>query len=222
VRAPPCTEFGSRSTTAASRTAGSGEGSSLPYRSVWLPLHRCDRQRRSLVRTHPTGRGTPARGREPVGSALAVGHLDRNVFIERSALDRIPAVIFLRRPHCDCPVSRSAIVAGFGGAGPRWVAKTEPGAEPGALSPAERGQSQTDPSLMLTCHPARSAANAIGVARFHQGSAGWRDGPVPESAKALAPQGSAGSLERLVPTPSDPTILHFPGSERRAPNQRLQ
>jgi hypothetical protein len=67
---------------------------------VWPPPHRRDRQRRSLSRTNPADRGKPAWGPESVRLATTVGDLQGDVFIEGSALDRLPTVTFSRRrPH---------------------------------------------------------------------------------------------------------------------------
>jgi hypothetical protein len=69
------------------------------------PLHRRDSKRRSLVRADPAGRGKSTWVRERVRAAPTVGCLHADVFIERSALDRIPAVINQRRPHYYCPIA---------------------------------------------------------------------------------------------------------------------
>jgi hypothetical protein len=69
------------------------------------PLHRRDGKRRSLVRADPAGRGKSTWVRERVRAAPTVGCLHADVFIERSALDRIPTVIYQRRPHCYCPIA---------------------------------------------------------------------------------------------------------------------
>jgi hypothetical protein len=86
---------------------GSGGMSSGGRRAVvWPPSHRRDRQRRSLARTDPAGRGKPAWVPESVRLATAVGDLQGDVFIEGSALDRLPPVTFRRgRPHCAFPSS---------------------------------------------------------------------------------------------------------------------
>jgi hypothetical protein len=90
------------------RARGSGGMSWLPSSGdVRLPLHRRDRERRSLA--DPARRGKSAWVRKPVRSAPTVGHLQGDVFVEWSALDRIPSVIFLKRPHYRCPVTNSAM-----------------------------------------------------------------------------------------------------------------
>jgi hypothetical protein len=72
---------------------------------VWPPPHRCDRQRRSLARTDPARRGKPAWVPESVRLATTVGDLQGDVFIEGSALDRLPTITFRRRPpHCAFPI----------------------------------------------------------------------------------------------------------------------
>ena len=81
------------------RAAGSGGGSLFPYGPVWLPLDRRHRQRRSLARTHPAGRGASARGWKPVRGALPAGNLHRDIFIEWCSLDRSPAIVVLKRAH---------------------------------------------------------------------------------------------------------------------------
>jgi hypothetical protein len=68
------------------------------------PLHRRDLQRRSLPRIDPADRGAPARPLEYVRVAAAVRYLKRDVFIKRSGLDRIPAIV-ARRPHSIFPDS---------------------------------------------------------------------------------------------------------------------
>ena len=76
--------------------------------NVPLPLHRRDRERRSPA-ADPARCGKSARVRKPVRSAPTVGHLQSDVFTERSALDRTPSVIFLKRPHYRFPVTNSAM-----------------------------------------------------------------------------------------------------------------
>jgi hypothetical protein len=70
---------------------------------VWPPPHRRDRQWRSLARTDPACRGKPAWIPEIVWLTPTVRDLQCDVFIEGSALDRIPTIIQLRRPHCPAP-----------------------------------------------------------------------------------------------------------------------
>jgi hypothetical protein len=65
---------------------------------IWPPAHRRDLQRRSLPRIDPAARHSPTWPLERIRRAATVGHLQRNVFIDRSALDRIPTVV-ARRSH---------------------------------------------------------------------------------------------------------------------------
>ena len=62
------------------------------------PFHRRDLQRRSLPRIDPPARGMPTWPLERVRCAAAVRYLQRDVFIKRSAVDRIPTLV-ARRPH---------------------------------------------------------------------------------------------------------------------------
>jgi hypothetical protein len=74
---------------------------------VWPPRHRRHRQGRSLARTDPAGRGKPAWVHKNVRLATTVSDLQGDVFIKRSALERFPTIIFLRRPHCTFPIQSS-------------------------------------------------------------------------------------------------------------------
>jgi hypothetical protein len=67
---------------------------------VWPPPHRRDLQRRSLPRIDPASRREPTRPSDCIGRAAAVCHLHRDVFVKRSAFDRIPVIRHPRRPHC--------------------------------------------------------------------------------------------------------------------------
>jgi hypothetical protein len=81
---------------------GSGGMSWLPSPgNVRLPLHRRDRERRSLARTDPAGRGKSAWVRKPVSPAPTVGYLQGDVFVEWSAVDRKPSIIVPSRPRLD-------------------------------------------------------------------------------------------------------------------------
>jgi hypothetical protein len=83
-------------------TVGSGGMSSRAAAArgeVLPPLYRCDRQRRSLSRTDPTGRGKPARVHENVRVAMPVGDLQGDVFFKGRTFDRFPSMTFPRRPH---------------------------------------------------------------------------------------------------------------------------
>jgi hypothetical protein len=66
---------------------------------VWPPAHRRDLQRRSLPRIDPAGRCAPTWPLERIRRATAVCYLQRDVFIERSGLDWIPAIV-AGWPHC--------------------------------------------------------------------------------------------------------------------------
>jgi hypothetical protein len=72
---------------------------------VWPPPHRRDLQRRSLPRTDPAPRCAPTWPLQRIRPAAAVGYLQRDVFIKRSGLDRIPAKV-ARRPHYAVPRSK--------------------------------------------------------------------------------------------------------------------
>jgi hypothetical protein len=73
--------------------------------SVWPPLHRRDLQRRSLPRIDPATCCAPTRPLERIRGAAAVCYLQRDVFIKRSGLDWIPAIV-ARRSHCTFPSSK--------------------------------------------------------------------------------------------------------------------
>ena len=71
-------------------------------RKIWSPLHWRDREWRSFARTDPAHRSESAGVYEKVRFATTVGDLQRDVFIERRAVDGLPAVIF-PRPHSTFP-----------------------------------------------------------------------------------------------------------------------
>ena len=68
-----------------------------------LPLHRRNRERRSLARADPAGRGASAWIGQPVGRTPTVGHFQGDVFVEWSAVDWKPSIIVFEHPHCRCP-----------------------------------------------------------------------------------------------------------------------
>jgi hypothetical protein len=89
------------------RARGSGGMSWLPRTArERLPPHRRDRERRSLARSDPAGRGASASVREPVGRAPSVGHFQGDVFVKWSGLDWKPTKIVFEHPHC-CPFESS-------------------------------------------------------------------------------------------------------------------
>jgi hypothetical protein len=80
---------------------------------VWPPLHRRDLQRRSLPRIDPADRCVPTWPLERIRRATAICHLQRDVFIKRSGLDLIPAIV-ARWPHYQRS-SRCRTIAGLSG-----------------------------------------------------------------------------------------------------------
>jgi hypothetical protein len=66
---------------------------------VWPPAHRRDLQRVSLPRIDPASRREPTRPAKRIRPAATVCYPQRDVFIEWRALDWIPAIVHLRRPH---------------------------------------------------------------------------------------------------------------------------
>jgi hypothetical protein len=80
-------------------------------RVVWPPPHWRDLKRRSLPRIDPAGRCSPTWPLERIRRAPAVGYLQRDVFIEWSALDWIPSMI-ARWAHYQFP-SRCRTIAGL-------------------------------------------------------------------------------------------------------------
>jgi hypothetical protein len=67
---------------------------------VWPPPYRRDLERVSLPRVDPARRCSPTRPLQYIRPTAAVCYLQRDVFIERGALDWIPAIVHLGRPHC--------------------------------------------------------------------------------------------------------------------------
>jgi hypothetical protein len=67
---------------------------------VWPPAHWRDLQWRSLPRIDPATRRAPTWPAKRIRPAATVCYPQRDVFIERRALDWIPAIVHLRRPHC--------------------------------------------------------------------------------------------------------------------------
>jgi hypothetical protein len=61
---------------------------------VWPPPHRRDLQRRSFPRTDPATHCSPTWPLQCIRPTAAVCYLQRDVFIKRSALDWIPAVVY--------------------------------------------------------------------------------------------------------------------------------
>jgi hypothetical protein len=99
----PRFEIGVRAKTL-SKVRGSGGMLLLhPSGAGPSPLHRRNRERRSLARTDPAGRGKSASVREPIRRAPSVGHLQADVFVQWSGLDRIPTKIVFEHPHSRYP-----------------------------------------------------------------------------------------------------------------------
>jgi hypothetical protein len=73
---------------------------------VWPPPHRRHLERRSLPRIDPAGRCSPTWPLERIRCAATVCYLQRDIFIERNALDWIPAVVCARRLHYAVPNSK--------------------------------------------------------------------------------------------------------------------
>ena len=83
--------------------------------NVRLPLHRRDREPRSIGRADPAGHGKFARGGEIVSRAATIGHLQQDVFIGRSSVNWKPADVagqtLERRPLSAfriCAIQRSS------------------------------------------------------------------------------------------------------------------
>jgi hypothetical protein len=81
---------------------------------VWPPAHRRDLKRRSLPRIDPATRRAPTWPAKRIRPAATVCYPQRDVFIERRALDWIPAIVHLRRPHYQRS-SRCRTIAGLFG-----------------------------------------------------------------------------------------------------------
>jgi len=73
---------------------------------VRFPLHRRDREPRSIGRADPAGRGKFARGGEIVSRAATIGHLQQDVLIGRSGVNRKPADV-AEETHERGPISGS-------------------------------------------------------------------------------------------------------------------
>jgi hypothetical protein len=80
---------------------------------VWPPPDRRDLQRISLPRIDPATRCSPTWPLEYVRVAAAVCYLQRDVFIKRSGLDRIPAIVARRQLYKGS--SRCITIAGLSG-----------------------------------------------------------------------------------------------------------
>ena len=80
---------------------------------VWPPPHRRDLKGCSLPRVDPATRCSPTWPLKRIWRATAVSYLQRDVFVERSALNRIPAML-ARRPHYQFS-SRCSTIAGLSG-----------------------------------------------------------------------------------------------------------
>jgi hypothetical protein len=67
---------------------------------VWPPPHWRDLQRRPLPRIDPATRCSSTWPLERIRRAAPICYLQRDVFIKRSGLDCIPAIVHPRRSHC--------------------------------------------------------------------------------------------------------------------------
>jgi hypothetical protein len=137
---------------------------------VWPPPHRRDRQRRSLARTDPARRGKPAWVPESVRLATTVGDLQGDVFIEGSALDRLPTITFRRkRPHCAFPNFRAmapvSAALGFNPRPGREITSVPRGVSPSRGCPGSRDSPERDNALEahLASLPEDGSAVLIGV-----------------------------------------------------------
>jgi hypothetical protein len=142
------------------RAMGNGGMSSGGRRAVvWPPPRRRDRQRRSPARTDPARRGKPAWVPESVRLATTVGDLQGDVFIEGSALDRLPTITFRRRrPRCAFPNFRANQYLPALGFNPR----------PGGRLPASsrcRSIARLSPWASQPGRPPNSNVRRVGAAR---------------------------------------------------------